>query len=71
MKSYAKSKKMIFQTKLAVYTMYQELCLYAIQFGHKEMCKPLKDKMISNLTSWDLFVLRGRHALKTIAFVFR
>ena len=70
-KSYAKSKKMIFQTKLAVYTMYQELCLYAIQFEHKEMCKPLKDKTISNLTSWDLIVLRGRHTLKTIAFAYR
>lgn len=70
-KSFSKSTKMISQTKLAVYTKYQELCLYSKQFGHTEMCEDLRDKMISSLTSWDLILLRSRYTFKTIAFSFR
>ncbi len=64
--SYAKSKKMVFQTKLTIYTKYQELCLYVNQFGHSEMCQGLYNKMASCMTPHDLWMLKCRDRLKQL-----
>lgn len=63
---FGQSRKMVNQSKIAVYAKYKELILYVKQYGHKEKCKELKKLLVSCLTPQDLFVLKCRDVIKTI-----
>lgn len=65
--AFGKSKSMVFQTKLAVFTTYKDLCNYVKEFNHPELCQVLYDKMISSLSSSDLFLLGCRDRIKKLA----
>ena len=64
--AFGKSKSMIFQTKLAIFTTYQDLCNYVKEFNHPELCQVLYNKMTSSLSSYDLFVLGCRERIKKL-----
>lgn len=64
--AFGKSKSMVFQTKLAIFTTYHNLCNYVKEFNHPELCQELQYKMKSSLSSFDLFFLRFRDMAKRV-----
>lgn len=67
--AFGKSKLMVFQTKLAIFTTYHNLCNYVKEFNHPELCQELQYKMESSLSFFDLFFLRFRDIAKRVFMI--